>query len=138
MPVVLINWLAVAVSAVAMVIVGAIWYAPLFFGRLWMKYVGVTAEMMKEKKKDAWKGYVGMLISALVTSYVLAYLVGALGAKTAMAGALVGIWSWLGFVATTTSSAVLFESRKLGWYLLTNGYTVIAFGIVGTILAVWK
>jgi epoxyqueuosine reductase len=38
-----INWLAVAVSAIANLVVGGLWYGPLF-GRPWMKELGLTME----------------------------------------------------------------------------------------------
>ncbi len=50
-------------------------------------------------------------------------------------GALAGVITWLGFVATTRASAVLFEKRPLGLYWINAGYDLISLALMGTILA---
>src|SRR6185503_21280424 len=37
-----INWLAVAVAAIASFVLGGIWYSPLLFGRAWMRLTGLS------------------------------------------------------------------------------------------------
>ena len=47
-----VNYLAVLVSAIAMIVLGFIWYGPLF-GKIWTKEMGWTKADMEEAKKKA-------------------------------------------------------------------------------------
>ena len=49
-----------------------------------------------------------------------------------------GFWLWLGFVATTQLSTVIFEERNFGLYLLNVGYQLVACLVCGAVLAVWS
>ena len=79
-----------------------------------------------------------LVISSLVLAYILAHFVQFTGSKTAGGGLQTAFWLWLGFVATTQLSGVIFEQRKLGLYLLNIGYQLVDCLICGAILAVWK
>src|SRR3989304_149705 len=46
-----LNWLAVAVSAIAYFSLGAIWFNPKVFGTIWMKGHGITEPTEEEKKR---------------------------------------------------------------------------------------
>ena len=46
-----VNLLAVLVSGVAAMVIGALWYSPLLFGKLWMNGMGFTEAKMKEMKE---------------------------------------------------------------------------------------
>lgn len=67
--------LAVLVSVIVSMIVGSIWYGPVF-GKKWMKLVGVTKEDMEKGKKEMQKTYGMMFAGSLVTSFVLAVTIG--------------------------------------------------------------
>ena len=43
-----LNWLAIIVSALAFFALGAVWYTPVAFGKIWMKETGITAETAKK------------------------------------------------------------------------------------------
>ncbi|MBI3341789.1 DUF1761 domain-containing protein, partial [Candidatus Curtissbacteria bacterium] len=77
-------------------------------------------------------------LGALVMSYVLAHFVQLGTNATAVDGAMVGFWIWLGFIATTTLSSVLWERKSWNLYLLNNGYYLVLLLINGALLTVWK
>lgn len=134
MPDVTINYVSVLVAAIAMFIIGAIWYMPPVFGNAWMKALG--------KKKDdlgqPGPGMIGMAVSALISSYVLAHFIEYIGAMDWIAGALTGFWLWLGFVATTHIASVFFEGRSATVYYINMSYNLVNLLVAGAILAVWK
>jgi hypothetical protein len=54
------------------------------------------------------------------------------------AGAAVGIWLWLGFMAVATLNQVLWEGKPLKLYILNNAYNLLSLMTMGAILAVWR
>ena len=105
-----INYLAVALGALVYYILGAIWYAPDFFGHRWVKH----DEVVKEQK-HTWKtgAYVGELVVDLIIAYVLALFIKLSGAEKIVDGVIVALWVWIGFVATTQFSAVLWTRKTV-------------------------
>ncbi len=131
------NWLAVLVSAIASMILGWLWYGPLF-GKVWINMMGFTKkDMDAAKKKGMAKSYLLMFISALVTASVISILVGMTGTSDAIGGMILGFWVWLGFVATITLSSVLWEGKKFSLWFLNNAYNLINLLIIGAILGFW-
>ena len=147
MPVVPINYLAVLACAIASMVLGFLWYGPLF-GKLWMSLSGMSPEQIEECKAkgggggNMMKSYVLMFIGSLVMAYVLARSNFALQnlfgqAHTLPTGLLAGFWSWLGFIAPVTLGTVLWEGKSWKLWMLNNAYYLVLLLIMGSILAVW-
>lgn len=133
-----VNNVAVVAAAVVSMVVGAAWYSPLLFGKLWMKLSGMTEKQLAEaKKKGMAKSYAIAFLAVLVMSYVLAHFVDYLGATTIMAGVEAGFWLWLGFVATVLINSVLWEGKPFKLYLLNIAHYLVVLLVSGAILAVW-
>ena len=131
-----INYLAVIVAAVVHFMIGGLWYG-LIFANIFVDIVG--REQLERMAADShWSQYLIAFISSLVLVYVLAHFVQFTGSTTAGGGLQTAFWLWLGFIVTTQISGVIFEQRKLGLYLLSIGYQLVACLICGVILAVWR
>lgn len=126
------NWTGIILAAIAQLVVGFIWYGPLF-GKTWMSMMGITTQGMS--REGMGRTYAIQFVGSLVTAAVLAKLVGMMGAKTLGAGVQAGFWVWLGFVATVTLASVLYEKRSWNLYVLNNGYQLVSLAIMGAILA---
>ena len=50
-----VNYLAVLVAAIVNMVVGALWYSPLLFGKAWMKLTGFNKKQLKKAKEKAKK-----------------------------------------------------------------------------------
>lgn len=138
MPPVEINYLAVVVSAVVAMGLGAWWYSPAGFGKLWMQLSGMSdAQLEAAKQKGMAKMYAAAFAGTLITAYVLAHFVDYTQATTIALGIQTGFWSWLGFVATVTLGSVLWENKPLKLYALNNAYQLISLMVMGAMLAVW-
>ncbi len=132
-----VNYLAVLAAAVASMVVGFLWYGPLF-GKMWMQLMNFDKKKIDEaKKKGMGKTYVLAYLAALVTSYVLALFVDYAKAKTIMDGAVLGFWVWIGFFATTQLGMVLWENKPMKLYLLNTLHYLVTLAVMGAILAVW-
>jgi hypothetical protein len=139
---VVINYFAVVVATVLNIVIGFLWYGPVF-GKPWMKEMGFTAEHMREAQaKGMTQSYVIMAVAALVLNYVLAHVLvqaelafGMLDVSMAMVGAF---WMWLGFIATTMTGQVLWEGKSWRLYALNVGYYLVALEVAAIIIATWR
>ena len=141
-PTVPINYLAVLVAAIANMVIGFLWYGPVF-GKTWMKLMKFNKKKMdEEKKKGMAKNYIIMFISSLVMAFVLAHALvfgsAYLNIKGIPAGLMVGFWNWLGFIATVMLGMVLWDGKPWKLYFLNVGYYLVALLVMGSILAVWS
>lgn len=142
MPQVPINYLAVVVAALSQMVVGSLWFGPLF-GKLWMSLSGIKeADINAAKNRGMTMTYVVAFIGSLVMSYVLAHaLVFAsayLDVYGVQAGLTAGFWNWLGFIAPVTLGIVLWDGKSWKLWFLTNAYWLLSLLIMGTILSLWQ
>ena len=134
-----INMLLVFLAAVSSMVIGWLWYGPVF-GKPWMKMMGFTQASMDEaKKKGMGKAYGLMFVGSLVMAYTLAHSL--VFASTYMhvmgypAGLMSGFWSWFGFVAPVTMGGVLWEGKSWKLWALNNGYYLVTLLAMGCILS---
>lgn len=126
-----VNLAAVFVAAVAMFVVGAIWYMPLF-GDLWGRIHGFDKQD-KKTQDEMRKGMMPLLavqfVLGLTIAYVLAHVIGAFPDENAY---MLAIWMWLGFVVPTQIAAVIFGGTEPKW--MVNKSLVMAGGSLATVL----
>ncbi len=130
-----LNYLAIALGTVANMVLGALWYGPLF-GSLWLK----TQAKKGRKPEDMTAGpmtYLQTIIAAVVSQLVLAVVVASVGAADALAGALWGGVVWLGVGATALRANGLFEDTPAGSWLLFSTYYLVVYVGFGAVYAVW-
>ncbi|MBI4138832.1 DUF1761 domain-containing protein [Candidatus Uhrbacteria bacterium] len=137
-----INYLAVLVAASASMVLGFVWYGPLF-GKPWMAIMGYTKETAeKMKQKGMEKTYALMTLGSLVMAYVLAHSTEFAMTYTktyGVAGGLMsGFWNWLGFIAPILIGSQLWEGKPWKLFLITGGYYLVSLMGMGVILAVWR
>jgi len=138
MPSAHINLLAVITAAVATFALGAAWYSPALFGKVWMQVHGYTPEKMAVMQKSAVKAYGVSFVCYLVMAFVLAHFVDYTGTAGVAQGLWLGFLAWLGFAATIGLTANMFSEQPLAAYLLDAGYQLAYLLIMGLILAVWQ
>lgn len=138
-----VNYIAIAVAAVANMMLGAFWFGPIF-GKQWMKASGITREHMEEaKKKGMSSNYLLMFIGSLLTAYVLSHIVlfansyPYLEIPDIWLGLSAGFLSWMGFVAPVTIGVVLWEGKSWKHWLITYSFHLVGLLGMGTILALW-
>jgi hypothetical protein len=132
-----INYLAVLGATVASMVVGFLWYGPLF-GKQWMKLMGFTKEHMDTvKAKGMSKMYVLTLIGSFVMAFVLAHFAKVWSA-TGVSGAWeLAFWSWLGFIAPVMLGQVLWEGKSWKLYCLNVVYQLVNVFVIALVLVYW-
>jgi hypothetical protein len=132
--------MAVLVAAIVTMVLGYIWFGPLF-GKLWMRLNGFTMETMSAQKGKMAQMYIIMFIGALVTAYVLAgvhiFASAYLNIGGIDSGILAGFMSWLGFTAPVTVNYTLTTQKSWKLWAVNSGYYLVSFVVMGIILAVW-
>ncbi len=130
-----VNLLAVLVAGIVPMIIGALWYGPLF-GKRWMALMEATGEELREGFNPLKTHGVGFVLS-LLTAYVLAQLL-AEYAGGAMVGVHVALLALIAFVLPVSHQSVAYEGRKAGlaWLnILYNGVALVAQAVV---IASWR
>jgi hypothetical protein len=138
----LVNYFAVLVAALSCMVVGYVWYGPLF-GQAWMKEMGFTTQSMKDMQKNGMgKSYGLMFVAALITAYVLAHVTEFASVYThttgVAAGLISGAWNWVGFMVPVLISAQLWGGKSWKLFILDGGYRLVTMLLMGVILAVWR
>ncbi|MGB1049844.1 MAG: DUF1761 domain-containing protein [Rhodothermales bacterium] len=134
-----VNYLAVFVASLIPMVVGSLWYGPLF-GQKWMGMIGKTEEELRADFNPA-KTYGITWVFAFIMAYVMAHVLGtwndAYGSKGWMAGVQAGFWLWLGFVLTIGYQRVAFENVSTGLWGLNTLYNLVTLMAMGILLSVW-
>src|SRR5215813_7467425 len=107
-----VNYLAVLVSAVAIFILGGLWYSKALFANKWIALMGITEEQMKAKPSAPMPMLlVQAFICGFLISWTLAVLINHLPPQSAMRGIEVGAICWLGFAAATSYATSVFSMQ---------------------------
>jgi hypothetical protein len=157
------NFLYVALAALVPMIIGFVWYGPLF-GKAWMKQMGFTEESLKE----------GNMLLILILSYVFSFMIAfflqfitvhQLGAFSSMMesgateltaeaaadfenflasygnnykdfkhGFLHGALTGAFFALPILAIQAMFERKKFKYVAINAGYWIITLGIMGGIV----
>ena len=131
-----INYLAVLVCGVLSMVVGAMWYGPIF-GKLWMKQYNYTEEDLKKDFNPA-KTYGLAILGHIVMALVLAYMISLTNAKTISEGFRIAFSCWLGFIAATMFVNKLFSRKTLTLFFIDSGYQLVNIIVFGILLVLWR
>lgn len=138
-----VNYLAVLVSAVASMVIGSIWYGPLF-GKKFIALMGMdkmSPEQQAEMKKGMTMTYVWQFIASLVMFYVLAHVMGLSQSfynySPVQTGLTTAFWVWLGFVVPIKLGDALWGG-KMALFWLGIGNMLLTLLAAGAIIGAWR
>lgn len=133
------SYLAILASAVASMVIGSIWYGPLF-GKAFQQAMGMdkwSPEKQAEEKKKMGKLYSMQLVASLVMFYVLAMFVERLGDMSAGQGMQVALWAWLGFALPVQFGNALWGGNMRLFYI-GAGNMLATLLVAGAIIGAWS
>ena len=127
-----LNWLAVAIAAVAGYFPGAIWYSKMGFLRPWARELGIDIDGKKAGNGPGAKVVIG-LIPAFAAATVMGLLVH--GALPLHRGLTLGLALGGGLVSTSFAIQYLYENRSWKFWAINSGYHVLQYMIMGAVFA---
>ncbi len=141
-----VNLFAVLVAGVIPMIVGSLWYGPLF-GKRWLGMMEMTAEEVQEGFNPV-KTYGVSVLLSLLTAYILAQLIAEIapadvssmegGGGSVMVGVHVGLMALVAFVIPAAHQSVTFEKRRAGLAWLNVAYNGMALILQAVVIALWR
>ena len=134
-----INYMAVIVAAIAIFILGSLWYGPIF-GRNWREMMGMRREEMGQGSMvgPIIISLIGAYIMALIFDYAIIFSNFYLDKSGVGAALRVGLLVWLGFVVPITIRRVLWEKQSLMLWLFNETYNLFILLVLGFVLAMWQ
>jgi len=135
-----INYWAVLVAGISNMVVGILWYGPLF-GKSWAVEMGwgnKSKEEMAQIQKAAQPGYLKSFIGALLMAYVFAHVLIAFESDSVSLAVQGALWMWLGFVVPVMYGKVLWENKSHKLFAIDSFYYLVALAAMSLILTLWK
>lgn len=133
-----VNFFAVLVAAIAVFLIGGVWYQALF-GRMWIKLHNFTDEDVKrmQQRYSAAVFFPTMLAAYLLISFAIALLAESFDLHTWAAGLGLGAVLWL-IVAAIGVTAHITSDRHIGLYAIDTAYQFVIFLVAGAIIGAWR
>ncbi len=128
-----VNWVAVIVAGVFNMVVGSLWYGPLF-GKIWLRVIGKS----KDEIQSTGTMYILPFLAGLAAAYVLAVVIRALGLSCGWQGMLAGMGLYLGIGGAATLTVGTFEDSPQGAWLIYTAYQLLVFGAQGLMFVLWE
>jgi hypothetical protein len=133
-----VNYLAVVVAALAVFVLGWLWYSPLLFYKPWMRLRGLDPGAAMASGKMPGGKLVIELGRCLVLAYVIGVLVGALGLSGWMGAAHFGLMVWLGFPVILLTGSVLWDNVPWKVAAIHAGDWLVKMLVIPLIVSLWR
>jgi hypothetical protein len=132
-----INYIAVLVAASVAWFFGGLWYRLL--AKPWMAAHGFTSEQVRAHHGDrtAMWPLIVSFAADLVMAWMLAGVLGHLGAVTFRNGVISAAFLWFGFVLTTLAVNNIFGMRKHVLIVIDGLHWLVALVLMGAIIGAW-
>jgi hypothetical protein len=131
-----LNWIAIVLAAASTMVVGSLWYGPLF-GKAWIKLAKVKTDP-NFGVKQAIPLYGGAFLSSALTATVIAifaYIVSQYFDGSFLGAALwVALILWAGFTAARVYMHDSFEGRRKKLTLLTVTHELVTIAVMALII----
>ncbi len=134
-----VNYLAVLVSAIASMVIGSIWYGPLF-GKMFIAETGMdkwSPEKQAAEKKKMGMSYALQFVASLVMFYVLAGIIVGFGKTTVTGGMMSAFVMWGGFVVPLKLGESIWGG-KMSLFWLGIFHMLLTLLAAGAIIGAWK
>ncbi len=132
-----VNYLAVLVAAVAVFVLGWLWYSPLLFYKPWMRLRGMDPVAAMAGAKMPGGKLLVELARCLVLAYVIARLVIPLGVSSWLGAVELGLVFWIGFPVILLTGSVLWENVPWKVAAIHAGDWLVKMLVIPIIVSLW-
>lgn len=127
-----INILAIFVAATAYFLIGMLWYSPWLFGSCCHHEIAKPEEGCKTTCFI--KAFIGEFILDLIIAAVLGFFIFISGASTYLEGILLVTWIWVGFIATTHLSGVIWGTKTLKSFFVHSLFVLVGLIAMSSVI----
>ena len=133
-----VNYIAILISAVVAFIIGALWYSPLLFGKVWAREHGYTDAQAKAMQASLPTAMIVSFITYLITAYVLSQLFKQLPIPDLATALKTGFFIWLGFPAAIGLMNAMYARKSLTVYAIDVAYQLAYILATSAIVFWWR
>lgn len=136
-----LNYVAIAVAALAAFFIGAIWFGPKTFYPLWAKELGQDPQARIERTPAPvmfGMTFVAQLAMAFAVALVLQWVEAANGSVGLADGVTVGVILGVFIAAAASLGHRLFAQHGFKVWLMEVGNDVVAILAISVILSIWR
>jgi hypothetical protein len=123
MPAIEIQLLPIIVAAIADMVIGALWYSKLLFGKQWMKLANFSE---KDTESTPVSQYLISTAAAFFLSFVLFQFINFAGVTTNLEALQFSLWVWFGFGIAISISKQVFDAGNWGLYFIFYSYKLLS------------
>lgn len=133
-----LNWLAIAVAALAYFSLGALWYSKVLFAKRWIADLKIDVNS-PDAKKGMGMMFGGSLLLMFVQSLAIAIIANRLELIGAgwMSGLKLGALTGACFCAASVGVNYLYEKKPFSLFLINAGYAIVGNIIAAIIICSW-
>jgi Protein of unknown function (DUF1761) len=132
-----VNYIAVLVAALAVFVLGWLWYSPLLFYKPWMRARGMDPAAAMAGAKMPGGKLVIELVRCIVLAYIIAHLVAALGVNNWLGAVHLGLFLWIGFPVILLVGSILWENTPVKVAAIHAGDWLVKLLVIPIIVSVW-
>ncbi len=127
-----VNYLAVLMSAVALFVLGGLWFS-LLFANPWRRMQGITGP----PQSPGAALFAQLFICAVVTSWGMAMVLNHVGPMESGRAVGFAIICWLGFAGATSYATAAAGGKQLAQWAIESSYNLVSFILAALILSAW-
>jgi len=132
-----VTYLPAIVAAVAVFVLGWLWYSPLLFYKPWMRLRGMDPVAAMAGAKMPGGKLLIELVRCLVLAYVIAHFVALLGGSSWMGAVHLGLFLWIGFPVILLTGSVIWENVPWKVAAIHAGDWLVKMLVISIIVSVW-
>jgi hypothetical protein len=133
-----VNYLAVFVAAVAVFILGWLWYSPLLFFKPWMRLRGLDPEAAMAGAKMPGGKLLVELVRCIVLAFAISLFLSHLGVHTWRGAIHFGLLYWVGFPVVILVGSVLWENMPWKVAAIHAGDWLVKMVVISLIVTLWR
>jgi hypothetical protein len=123
-----VPYIAVIISAILGMMIGAFWYSSYGFGKIWLKLMGwgeIGEEEWKKKQSEATPAYILSFIGLLIEAYAFSIIIIALQLTSISENLKLALLVWVGFIAFSTITEYAFAQKSKILWGINYGYQLV-------------
>ncbi len=132
-----VNYLAVFVAAVAVFVLGWLWYSPLLFYKPWMRLRGLDPVAAMAGAKMPGGKLLIEFARCVVLAYMVAIFVALVGPSSWLGVVHVGLLLWLGFPVILLTGSVLWDNVPWKVAAIHAGDWLVKMLVIPIIVRTW-